>query len=66
MTQISPIAAIAIYTQPTLIIPGTPKEFECVEKNMAFEFYMIKKLAKLYNLTYKLDYINATVEFTQK
>lgn len=42
-----------------------PKEFLCEEKKMLFTEANIKRIAKDFNLTYRLDYVNAKVIFTE-
>jgi hypothetical protein len=66
MTKISTITAIYMGLWFPLELPEKPEWFLCEEKDMEFTEENVKKLAKDFNLSYKLDYINATVEFTQK
>jgi hypothetical protein len=66
MIYISKITAINMSLVFPIEMPKKPKWFLCEEKDMEFTESNIKKLAKEYNLAYTLDYLKATVEFTQK
>lgn len=66
MIKLSAITALYMNLWFPIELPEKPEWFLCEEKDMEFTEPNIKKLAKEFNLSYKLDYINSTVEFTQK
>lgn len=65
MIEFSMIAAVEMARVPRVVAPSEPEWFYCEEKNMEFTGVNVKNIAKDFNLGYRLDYINATVEFIE-
>jgi hypothetical protein len=67
MIKTSKVAAMMLHTKPQVWEePSCPEVFYNKEHEILIGLGDIKEFAKKFNLTYTLDYINATVLFLDK
>ncbi len=66
MIELSTTTAYMLNLRYILKVPATPKEFYCEPREKWLKVSMIKKIAKEFNLSYTLDYINNAVYFKNK
>ena len=67
MIELSDVTATMLNMRfVTIKAPAAPKEFYSEPRKTWFKVSKIKQIAKKFNLSYTLDYINNTVYFKHK